>query len=439
MARVKLTAGRVKDFKVSPEAKQSFLWDSDVPGLGVRATANAKVYVFQGRLLSGSTIRLKIGDCRTWAIDSTDSEIPGARQEARRLQAMLDQGIDPRDEKLKRLAELADKQAESTRQEVTVADAWVEYIDDRKGKWSARHLKDHQVLAQTGGQQAKRRKDKKIKPGPLSQLMGLKLSELTPERIEAWTKTESAKRPARTRLAFNLLRTFINWCDAQPNYKGLASPDACSPRIKNEHVPKQAPRDDCLQREQLGVWFKAVRDYKNPIISAYLQALLLTGARRNELANLRWDDVDFKWMSITIHDKVEGERTIPLPPYVAALLSPLPRINQWVFASPKAKSGRIEEPRRTHNLCLEKAGIGQLTVHGLRRSFGTLSEWVECPVGVVAQIMGHKPSAIAEKHYRKRPLDLLRMWHEKIEAWILGQAGIPQPVAGETGKLHVVK
>jgi intergrase/recombinase len=37
------------------------------------------------------------------------------------------------------------------------------------------------------------------------------------------------------------------------------------------------------------------------------------------------------------------------------------------------------------------------------------------PTGIVAQIMGHKPSALAEKHYRRRPLDLLRKWHEKIE------------------------
>jgi len=38
--------------------------------------------------------------------------------------------------------------------------------------------------------------------------------------------------------------------------------------------------------------------------------------------------------------------------------------------------------------------------------------------------MGHKPSAIAEKHYRVRPIDLLRMWHTKIEGWILNEAGI---------------
>ena len=66
----------------------------------------------------------------------------------------------------------------------------------------------------------------------------------------------------------------------------------------------------------------------------------------------------------------------------------------------------------------------RLTLHGLRRSFKSLTEWLEIPAGVVAQLMGHKPSATAEKHYTVRPLDLLRVHHEKIEAWILEQAGV---------------
>lgn len=65
-----------------------------------------------------------------------------------------------------------------------------------------------------------------------------------------------------------------------------------------------------------------------------------------------------------------------------------------------------------------------MTLQGLRRSFGTLAEWLEVPTGVVAQIQGHKPSALAEKHYRRRPLDLLRQWRTRIEAWMLEQAGI---------------
>ena len=79
------------------------------------------------------------------------------------------------------------------------------------------------------------------------------------------------------------------------------------------------------------------------------------------------------------------------------------------------------------------AGLEGLTLHGLRRSFKSLTEWLEVPVGVVAQIQGHKPSATAEKHYTVRPLELLRVHHEKIEAWILEQAGIVLDATAQHG------
>ena len=57
---------------------------------------------------------------------------------------------------------------------------------------------------------------------------------------------------------------------------------------------------------------------------------------------------------------------------------------------------------------------------------------------MVAQIQGHKPSATAEKHYKVRPLELLRVHHEKIEAWILEQAGIAFDAEAAPGVLRVV-
>jgi len=98
--------------------------------------------------------------------------------------------------------------------------------------------------------------------------------------------------------------------------------------------------------------------------------------------------------------------------------------SEFVFYSATSKSGRIEEPRNLHNKALETAAVPALSLHGLRRSFNSLPEWVEVPAGMVAQMMGHKPSAIAEKHYIERELDLLHMWLVKIEAWILKEAGI---------------
>lgn len=91
----------------------------------------------------------------------------------------------------KRVAE----QAEVIRQDAVFADAWVEYLECRRDKWSERHYTDHLDIARIGGEPVKKRgrKGAKIKPGPLAALMPLKLSELTPERIETWAKSSQQK------------------------------------------------------------------------------------------------------------------------------------------------------------------------------------------------------------------------------------------------------
>ncbi|PFG11271.1 tyrosine-type recombinase/integrase [Marinobacter sp. LV10MA510-1] len=422
--RVNLTAGRIEGFKCPTDTKQCFLWDSTVPGLGVRATVKAKAFIYQGRV-DKKAIRLTIGDIRTWGIDE-------ARAEARRLGTMLDQGIDPRLEKKQRLDDLKQEQSESKRADVIVADAWAEYIESRKPRWSELHLKDHHKISQAGGL-PRQRGTGKTQPGALAPLMKMKLADISAGTVGPWLAKEVETRPTRARLAFALFRAFLNWCDDNPRYQGLCSPESCSKRIAKQTLPRKGVKADCLQREQLPAWFNGVQQIHNSVISAYLQILMLTGARRGELATLRWSDVDFRWESLSIRDKVEGQRVIPLTSYVAFLIDSLPLRNEWVFSSPTAKRGHLVEPRSQHQRALTIAGIEGLTLHGLRRSFGTLSEWVEVPAGIVAQIQGHKPSATVEKHYRQRPLDLLRQWHEKIEVWILEQAGITfeAPVIGK--------
>lgn len=142
--RVNLTAGRVDGFKAGADGKQAFLWDSTVPGLGVRATAKTKAFIYQGRIDS-KALRVTIGDVKTWGIDE-------ARAEARRLGTLVDQGIDPRLEKKQRLADVREAQNEAKRADATVGDAWSEYIEARKARWGDHHLKDHLKISRPGGE-----------------------------------------------------------------------------------------------------------------------------------------------------------------------------------------------------------------------------------------------------------------------------------------------
>ena len=218
MAKQRFTADRVKNFP-HPHNGQVLYWDSVVRGLGVRATPSSKAYIFQARM-NGKTIRVKIGDITTWVIDSNAPDIPGARQEARRLQALVDKGIDPRLDKQERLKEQSAKQADASREEITLAEVWPIYTEDRRPHWSERHHDDHIKLTHLGGIKRKRAKGK-TKPGALASLMPLRLIDLSPTAVEPWAPNASALRAAQARLAFALLRAFANWCEAQEEYKGF--------------------------------------------------------------------------------------------------------------------------------------------------------------------------------------------------------------------------
>ena len=436
-----LTAGLIERLSCPPEKTQAFLRDTKAPGLRVRVTAaGAKSFVFEAKL-HRQTIRRTIGDVRAWSIDA-------ARTEANRLRVTLDGGADPREIDRQQEADKAARQVAALAQletdkvaAATVGQIWAVYLEERRPFWGELHYKDHIKLARVGGVPAKRGTDGRgvTIDMPLVPLMGLPLRELDAPTIEAWAKSEAKTRPTSARLAWRLLKGFLNWCSEQPAYAALLpAKNPAQTKKAREAFGKAGIKSDVLQREQLPGWFAAVRKIQNPVIAAALQVMLLTGARPGEVLGLRWEDVNKKWKGLTIRDKVEGARVIPLTPYVAQLLAVLPRRNKQIFSSATAKAGALTAPRKHHVNACTVAGIEGLTLHGLRRSFKSLTEWQEIPAGVVAQLMGHKPSATAEKHYTVRPLDLLRVHHEKIEAWILEQAEVPFVADVAPGKLRAI-
>ena len=437
-SRVRLTAGRVADFACPPGKSQAFLWDTDTPALMLRTTPTGrKTYAFESRL-NGDTIRVTIGTAAEWSLEA-------ARTKAQALKMMVDSGTDPREVERQQQAAKAAQKAAAAVKAVTVGEAWAVYLADRRQHWGERHYQDHEKLACAGGEVAKRgtRGRGVTIAGPLHPLMAMRLQDLTAPVIEAWAVEQAKTRPTPARLSWRLLRAFLAWCGEHPQYAAVVpAQNPAKTRRAREALGKAGVKQDALLREQLPAWFAAVRNIGNPAISAYLQTLLLTGARPGEVLALRWEDINTQWRGLTIRDKVEGERVIPLTPYVWHLLAALPRRSEWVFAGATREPGKaarpIAKPHHAHATACKVAAIEGLTFHGLRRSFRSLTEWLEIPAGVVAQIQGHKPSATAEKHYTVRPLDLLRLHHERIEAWILEQAAVQFDAQAEPGKLRVV-
>lgn len=454
-----LTAGAIERLTCPPGKSQAFLRDVKGNGLRVRVTAKgAKSFVFE-QSLKNRTIRRTIGSVDAHTIDE-------ARAKAKGLSVLLDAGADPREldrEKAKVKARKAEEaeaaQAAAVAQAVTVGEVWPVYMANgkppKKAAWKPRYRADLMKAAAAGGEPLKRGKGL-TKPGHLAALMPLTLASIDQDTIRDWYSSESKRAPIQAARAVAMFSGFLSWCATRKEYRPLVDREAARAKDLGDVLPASKPRTDALEAEQLAAWFAGVGKLRNRHAAAYLVALLMTGARREEMAGLRWADVDFQNRRMTIADKVDATRVIPLAPYLASLLQALPRVtladgtqNPFVFAAAVTKkgankgrsrsaSGRIAEPRAYHADVLTEAALPHVSIHGLRRSFALMGEAAGAPAGAIAQIMGHRPSAMSER-YKPRPIGVLGEYLAKVEAFVLEKAGVAfDPQASTARGLQLV-
>ena len=415
------------------------LKDSDKRGLRLRLTqAGGKHWQFETRV-KGKLFTRALGEWPTVSLDD-------ARQEAHRLRGLTERGLDPRDLEREQQTEVdsiaaiaAAQAAQDAGRAVTVGEVWPRYLAEgrpkRRDAWKAGYLADLRTMASPGGVKKKRGQGM-TRPGPLFPLLALPLAGVNEDSLKVWFDCEAVVSKHQAARGLMMFRGFLRWCAGRPEYRSLTDRTAGAAPAIMENLPGNIRRTDALEAAQVSGWWSGVEELTNETASAYLRALLLTGARREEMAALTWESIDFHWRKLTIADKVEQTRTIPLTPYMASMLFALPRTGPYVFAS-DSKSGWIADTRSSHGRAMQTAAIKRLTIHGLRRSFSLLGEAAGAPAGAIAQVMGHKPSATAEG-YRPRSVDALRPFLNQIEAHILQLAGVKFNPKTEPAKLHAV-
>lgn len=193
-----------------------------------------------------------------------------AQDEAARLKALTNQGIDPRQQVAEQRNKVEAAQAKAKSKAALVGDAWAAY------------------LAQAGGEK-KKRGNGLTRPGVLYPLLKMRMVDITAAALKEWQKTEAETRANNARQGFEIFRAFWRWCASRPKYAGVIDTQTVESKDLRDEVPScKSKKFDVLQRAHLPTWFAAVRSLGNPVMSAYLQALLLTGARREEMAGLRW-------------------------------------------------------------------------------------------------------------------------------------------------------
>jgi len=254
-----MATGRVNKTSVdglSAANGELFLWDDDLRGFGVKATASgAKSYIVQYRLGGRGTKvkRYTIGRHGSpWTPDT-------ARTEAKRLLIQVGQGIDVaavKQEKARRAPDLGFK-------------AYCERFVDRclKERWS-RSWKDAEAT---------------LDRHAIPILKDKALPELTRADVkEVLDKLRG--RTATRRKLYAILRRMFRWAVSEGDLER-------SPLEGLEAPPIPQSRDRVLADWELQLVFEAAGDLGQPF-GPLIRLLILTGQRMQELAAASWTELD---------------------------------------------------------------------------------------------------------------------------------------------------
>ena len=99
---------------------------------------------------------------------------------------------------------------------------------------------------------------------------------------------------------------------------------------------------------------------------------MLTGCRKSEILNLRWDDVDLEAGELRLADSKTGPRTIVLSPEAVTVLSRIPRLadNPHVIVG-KVGGRPIRDLKAPWSIVCERAGLKDIRIHDIRHSYAS--------------------------------------------------------------------
>lgn len=157
--------------------------------------------------------------------------------------------------------------------------------------------------------------------------------------------------------------------------------------------------------------------------AAIFRLLLLTGARRTEIAGLRWSEVHFERACLVLpperskSGEKSGERRITLNDAAVTILKDLEKTKstgRYVFPAIKGKSGHTTaEGKIWREKVLPRAKLPGVRIHDLRHSFASFALADGASLALIGKALGHASSRTTER-YAKLADDPLRAMAEKM-------------------------
>ena len=156
----------------------------------------------------------------------------------------------------------------------------------------------------------------------------------------------------------------------------------------------------------------------NPYPSAAIKLLLLTGCRKGEIVNLRWDHVDFELECLRLPDSKTGGKVVYLNAPARALLHELPRMAQCPRVIPPLR-GESAGPAidKVWSRVRGAAALTDVRLHDLRHSFASVGAAGGLSLPIIGALLGHKHAATTAR-YAHLSADPLRAANDAVGARI---------------------
>lgn len=128
----------------------------------------------------------------------------------------------------------------------------------------------------------------------------------------------------------------------------------------------------------------------NPAAVAIIRLLAFTGARKNEIAALRWAEVDLERGYIRLGDSKTGAKVFPIGAPAIEVLASLPRVEGSPFVFPAATGeAAFQGVDKVWRNLRAAAGFPTLRLHDLRHSFASAGLARGDALPVIGAILGH--------------------------------------------------
>ncbi|WP_415878775.1 tyrosine-type recombinase/integrase [Methylomonas sp. TEB] len=355
-------------------------------GLQLRATSTGKTFFIQRRV-DGKPERVTIGKFPDYSIEN-------ARKEAARLTALIAQGINPNTD------------ARALKTETTLQELFDDFLQHRRNKRGA-------FLSE------KTKRSYRYD-------FGLYLGKWSNRKLSQFKDTDFGKlhaeigkeHPTTANRVIAMASSLFGYAAERKLFKG-ANP---------AHGIKKYPetkRERFLQSDELPAFFTALAEEANDTLRDYFLISLLTGARRSNVQEMQWGQINFDRAEWRIPTTKNGEpQTVTLSAEALEILRnrQADKAGVWVFPGAGA-TGHLVEPKKAWRRVLDRAGIDDLRIHDLRRTLGSWQAKTGASLAIVGKSLNHKsPSTTAI--YARLDLDPVRESVDRATGAILAAAGL---------------